>query len=195
MHMIRRRARARVVSTSKARSAIPAAKPAQRDLVIQSVLDPSVRSVEFLHRVVHDGHAVETRSIVVRRDDGDYLMEVAGLAPTRDPVQDRILDLGLEASGIRRMKVSPETLRREPRYSNARLIWQHRETAVPGRDRERIVHYLAETGPRTLGMLMVDVATAIDLVTAVCALACDDIVDIDIDTVPLGHETIVRLRR
>jgi hypothetical protein len=195
MRMIRRSAHARVVTSSKARSAIPAAKRPQRDLVIQSLLDPSVRAVEFLHRVVHEGHAVETHSIVVHRDDGAFFLEVAGLSPERDPLQDRILDEGLKANNIHRMQVAPDELRREPRYSNARLIWQKRETPVSGRDRERILDHLAETGPLELGKLMADMETSIDIVAAVSALACDDAVDIDIDTVPLGRETIVRLRR
>jgi hypothetical protein len=195
MHMIRRPRASHVVISRKTTGAIPAHSPFARDLVVQSVLDPGVRRVEFLNQIVHDGVAVATRSIVVTRDDKRFLVDLVGSHSGRTPGQQQIVDLGLEALGIERIKVSPGAIKREPRHSNARLIWQHRGTAVSARDRSRIISYLSEHGPLVIGRLETDVDISIDMTTAVCALACDDLLEIDLDAAPLGRGTRVAIQR
>jgi hypothetical protein len=194
--MIRRpRPRAHLVSTRKTTGAIPAGVPLTRDLVVQSVLDSGVRRVEFLNQIVHDGSAVAMRSIVVTRDDKRFLVDLVGSHPGRSPGEQRTIDLGLEALGIERIEVSPDEIRRDPRFSNARLIWKYRGAPVPAKDRERIVAYLAEHGPRSIGWLEAGVDVSIDMMTAVCALTCDDQLEIDIDSAPLGRGTRVAIQR
>jgi hypothetical protein len=196
MPMIRRpRPPTHVVSTRKTTGAIPAGAPFTRDLVVQSVLDSGVRRVEFLNQIVHDGSAVAMRSIVVTRDDKRFLVDLVGSHPGRSAGEQQTIDLGLEALGIERIEVSPCAIRREPRFSNARLIWQHRGSAVSAKDRERIIAYLSEHGPRPIGRLEADVHVSMDMMTAVCALACDDFLEIDIDAAPLGRGTRVAIQR
>jgi hypothetical protein len=196
MHMIRRpRSRAPVVTTRKTPSAVPVGAPFSRDLVLQSVLDPAVRRVEFLSQVVHDGSAVPIRSIVVTRDDKRFLVDLTGSSPARSAHEQRTVDRGLEALGIERIEMPPHAIRREPRFSNARMVWQHLGTPVSRRDRHRITTYLAQHGPTRIGLLEVEVDTSIDMITAVCALACDDVLEIDIDAAPLGRRTRVAVQR
>jgi hypothetical protein len=195
MAMIHRpRARAGTISTRKTTGAIPAPLPLTRDLVVQSCLDRSVRRVEFLDRVAYDGTVVLARSDVVSRDDGRFFVDVPDTRPVRPVGHDEILRLGLYAQGITRIVVDAATIRREPRRGNARLIWEHRAAPVASRDRERILHHLAEHGPCTIGQLARRVTTA-DAMTTVCAMACDDLIDIDIDTAQLDDGTAVGLRR
>jgi hypothetical protein len=194
--MIRRpRLPAHVLSTRKTPSAIPVGSPATRDIVFQSVLDPAVRRVEFLSRVVHEGSAVAVRSIVVTRDDKRFLVDLAGPHGFRGTREQETVDRGLEALGIERVEVSAQAIRREPRFSNARLVWQHHGTRVPRRDRERVVAYLSQHGPTSIGGLEVEIDTVIDMTTAVCALVCDDLLEIDIGAAPLGRSTRVAVQR
>lgn len=196
MHMIRRpRPPTHVVSTRKTPSAIPVGSPATRDIVLQSVLDPAVRRVEFLSRVVHEGSAVAVRSIVVTRDDKRFLVDLAGAHGSRSTREQETVDRGLGALGIELVEVSSKDIRREPRFSNARLVWQHHGTPVPRRDRQRIEAYLAQHGPTSIGGLEAEIDTAIDMTTAVCALVCDDLLEIDIGAGPLGNGTIVAMQR
>jgi hypothetical protein len=197
MRMIRHhnRFRQNAVTTPKTRSAIPVTSPIHRDLLIQSTLDPTVRSIEFVNQVRHRGHAVATNTFVVHRDDGRFLMEVVGSRPQRDPDEDEALYLGLQAAGIQVLEVEPDEIRREPRYRNARLVWENREHQPSARDRERILDVLAENGPLSIGEIEDLTRTTSDIETAVCSLACEDIVEVDLDGGPLGAATVVRARR
>lgn len=193
MRAIRRRPN--VVSTPKTTTAIPAANPIRRDLIIQSALDPHVRFIEFVHKVVHRGLAVTAKSIVVHRDDGRYLMDLRDESPERTAEDDEALELGLRKLGIERREIDRAEVRREPRFGNARRIWEHRNDRPPVRYRQPVIDALSEFGPLSMRELEKAVTSSSDVFSTVCALACEDLVEIDIDSRPLGSETLVRLRR
>ncbi|QOZ51577.1 hypothetical protein [Bradyrhizobium sp. CCBAU 53338] len=193
MRTIRRRTP--VVSTPKTKTAIPVPDTVRRDLVIQTALDPHVRSIQFMHQVVHGGRAVTVGSIIVHRDDGDYMMEVVGPSPLRTPADDETVDRGLTARGIRRREIAREDIRSEPRFGNARRIWECRNDRHSARDRHRILETLGERGPQTVGELDRLVVTESGALSVVCTLACENALELDIDNHQLGPKTLVRPRR
>lgn len=195
MRMIRHRQHSNIVVSPKTNTAIPAPTPIHRDLLIQSVLDPHVRSIEFVHQVVHGRQTVDAKSVVLHRDDGHYLIEVVGARPHRDTEEEEALELGLRARGIQRLEMDPDDIRREPRFGNARRIWEHRNYHPAVRDRERIMDALYERGPQRIYELEDVVRASSDATSIVCSLACEDAVELDIDSMALGPDTIVRNRR
>jgi hypothetical protein len=194
IHHRRRRLSHNLVNSPKCAAAIHAASPLHRDLLVQSSLDPHVRSIEFADEVIHRDRAASPRSIVLNRDDGRFMMDVVGVDARRDPEDRQNLLTELDSLGISLLEVKPEEIRREPRCGNARRIWEFRDENPTMRHRDRILDFLSERGPQTVHELEV-LATSFDMLPTVCALACADIVEIDIDGCPLGSRTVVRARR
>lgn len=192
MNRRRKRLNPNLITSPKCTAAVPASMPLHRDLVIQSVLDPHVRSIELLP-ACHDrpGHAPR---LILHRDDGCFMVTIADTADGADleglPPQPQVFG----SRGLPTIRMTPDQIRREPRCGNARMIWSFRRDEPTMRQRERILGYLEERGPRPMGELEI-FATSIDVLPAVCALACRDIVEVDLDGRALGPRTLVKVRR
>jgi hypothetical protein len=183
------------INSPKTKSAIPVSSSLHKDLVIQSALDPRVRSIEFLTEVRHQDTAITVNSIVLRRDDGDYMLEIPGRRRPRDVDEENAVLLGLQSMGISLLEIDIDEIRREPRLSNAREIWGCKDLRVPIRDRMHIMTALSEDGPQSILALQDVVPATTDLASSLCALTCADLVEIDMDDRPLGPHTVVRARR
>lgn len=194
IHHPNRRPRSNFVNSPKCNSAIPAASPLHRDLLVQSSLDPHVRSIEFIDEIRHRGRAASPRSIVLYRDDGRFMLDIEGSGVDRDPEDTRHLVSKLRLQSIALLEIKPEEIRREPRFGNARRVWDFRDLDPTIRERERILARLDERGPQTVRELEM-LTTSCDVLATVCALACADVVEIDIDGPPIGLRTLVRARR
>jgi hypothetical protein len=192
IHRPNRRCGRHFVNSPKCVSAIPATSPLYRDLLIQSALDAHVRSIEFVDEIRHRGRAASPRLIVLHRDDGRFILDIAGIG--RNPEDKCSLLSELRLQGISLLEIGSEQIRREPRFGNARRIWEFCDLDPPIRERERILDCLYERGPQTVWELEL-LATSYDVLPVVCALACADVVEIDIDGPPLGPRTLVRARR
>jgi len=183
------------INSPKCRSAIPTKTALHRDFLIQSVLDPNVRSIEFLTEVRYGDAALTVNSIVVRRDDGNFMVEIPGRREPRDVDQENILTFGLQSIGLSILEMDIEEIRREPLLGNAREVWDCKDFRVSIRDRMHIMTALSEDGPQTILALQDIASTSYDLASSLCALACADLVEIDILDQPLGPLTVVRARR
>lgn len=196
MRMIRlARHRSNVVSTPKTHSAIPSVSAFHRDLLIQSTLDATVRSIEYVGRVHHGSRSAPANTLLLNRDDGRFLFDIVGARPDRVPDEEETLFFALKSEGIQLLELQPSEIHREPRFTNARWVWKHRENRPCSRDRERILDALGEYGPMSIGELDDYANAAADVDISVCSLACDDLVVVDLDSRPLGRDTVVRLRR
>lgn len=76
IHLGRRRRRSNLFNGPKCVSAIPVPTSLHRDLLIRSALDPHVRSIELRYEIVRSDDASPALPIVLRRDDGHYLVEI-----------------------------------------------------------------------------------------------------------------------
>ena len=184
-----------IVNATKCLTAIPIRTSLHRDALIQSVLDPHVRSAEFLKEVRFGADVVTVNSIVLRRDDGAYMLDIVGHTIPRDVDQEETLYSGLKSLGLSLLRLDAADIRREPKLSSAREIWSYRTFDVPPRDRTRILSALSEYGPRPLASLEDIVQSRFELSASVYRLACEDLVEIDIATRALGPNSIVRARR
>jgi hypothetical protein len=123
------------------------------------------------------------------------MMELVGQLPPRAPADDEAIDRGLSALGIRRREIAREDIRREPRFGNARRVWECRNDRHSARDRHRILETLSDRGPPTVGELESFIVTEAGVLGVICTLACENALELDIDTHPLGPKTLVRPRR
>jgi hypothetical protein len=175
--------------SGKTSAAIPARHPALRDALIQASLDPQVRSIVYVASTSVASEQVELDAIVIRRDDGRFLLDVVPARSTRD-----VKEQGLGELGLKQIILTTEEIRREPRYTNARLVWSCREIPVPVGLRMRILQILLDEGPMPLGELLKSIRSEHDPAPAVMALACADLLSLDIASQPLGPLTIARCR-
>eukprot|EP01037_Dinobryon_pediforme_P017818 gene17818-18045_t len=84
----------------------------------------------------------------------------------------------------------PGNIKTEPLFSNCQLVWRYRNKFVPAGDQVRVLHLLREEGETPLLETSYVTAGSRDGIGAVLALACRDLVEIDLAERPLGPDTI-----
>ncbi len=180
--------------SAKTATAIPARHPALREGLIQASLDPQVRSISFIASALVASEQVDLGAVVLERDDGRYLLDVVPARPIRDLEEDGLALTWIATLGLRTLTVTADDLRREPRYANARLVWSHNGVFVPIGLRMRILQVLIDDGPMAFGRLLAGVRSDRDPTPAVLALACADLLELDLLSGPLGPTTMVGSR-
>jgi hypothetical protein len=180
--------------SAKTTVAIPSACSLVRDALIQSTLDPSVRAIEFLAQARVAATQIDLNATVIVRDDGRFYLDVVEARQLRDAE-----DEGLALIAIADLDLVPITLRaadikREPCFANSRLVWSYRLHPVGITLRMRVLQILADDGPMTLSRLLSAVRSDRDPNPAILALACSDLIELDLVSRPLGPLTIARAR-
>jgi hypothetical protein len=193
-HQFRHKAAPALFSSPKCKVAIPVQHFRLRDALQQASLDPSVRTIHYRKAPDVYGAQPAQMGVVLEKIDGDFLLAVCETRPwrTEDELA-RLADM-LEAKGLRLLERDARDIRREPLFSNARTVWSNERFAVSVHDRLRIAAALDEDGPQSIGEIEERARPTCDIIAAVCALACEALVEIDIRETPLGPRSIVRAR-
>jgi hypothetical protein len=168
--------------SDKTAAPIPAQHPALRDVLIQASLDSQVRSIVYVP---------SADAIALQRDDGRFLLDVLPARRIRTSEEQQLAQIAVADLGLKSMVLTAEEVRREPRFTNSRLVWSHRYTPVPLGLRLRILLALRDEGPMPLGELLKSILSEVDPAPAVMALACANLVELDLLSQPLGPTTIV----
>jgi hypothetical protein len=184
-----------VFSTAKCPVAIPVSDSAFRDALILAALDPAVRSIEFLSLASISMFSFGLNGIVLDRGNARYFLHIERKDSYWSPVVEETLRQSLDERGLKYIKADSEYLRREPRLSNCREVWRYARASVPFCDRLQIMGCLAEEGPQSLFELEMRINPSNDLGASIYALACADLLELELETQPLGPRTIVRGRR
>jgi hypothetical protein len=151
-----------------------------RDALISATLDPVVRSI--------DGFPGATGFAIIARDDG---RRAFGL---NSDALSSVISIFRESPQFQPLILTEEELRSEPRYSNDRLVWSARRRRVSIGLRLQIQQILAEAGPMRLRDLISTIRVSRDSTTAIFALACSDLVELDLTSAPLSSESLVKCR-
>jgi hypothetical protein len=181
-------------SNPKCKVAIPVGNVLQRDAIQQASLDPSVRAIHYRKAPDPYGTPSTPLSVVLERIDGDFLLAIRETRPRRTEADlARLADV-LESNGLRLLERDASDIRREPIFSNSHTVWSHERFPVSVNNRLKIAAALAEDGPQSILEIEERARPTCDIIAAVCALACEALVDIDIRETPLGWRTVVRAR-
>jgi hypothetical protein len=180
--------------SAKTPTAIRARHPALREALVQASLDPAVRSIGYVASALVASDQVELDAVVVTRDDGLFHLDVVQARRIRDVDEERIFRLALIRLGIASLVVTAEDLRAEPMRANRDLVWSHRGRAVAVDLRLSILQLLADDGPMPLDRLLRSLVCGRDPAAAVMALACDDLLELDLTSDRIGPTTVVRSR-
>lgn len=184
---------ARFIS-AKTAAPIPARHPALRDALVQASLDPQVRSIAYLASANVASEQVELDAVILQRDDGHFLLDVIPARRIRDLEQEGLALIALSRLGLVPLTLTAEEIRLEPQFTNARLVWAYRGAHVPIGLRLSILQILLDEGPMPLGELLKSVRSERDPAPAVMALACANLIIVDLVSQPVGPATIVRSR-
>jgi hypothetical protein len=125
------RFRCDLFASAKTANAIPARHPALRDALIQASLDPQVRSIAYVASTSVASMQVELDAVVIQHDIRRFLLDVVPARSIRDVEENGHNQIALTELGLTQIILTTEAIRREPRCTNARLVWSCREISVP----------------------------------------------------------------
>jgi hypothetical protein len=180
--------------SAKTCTAIPTRCAHLRDALIQASLDPVVRSIEFIAAARVGATSIDLNAIVLERDDGRYLLDVVPARPLRDVEYDGLALIALEELGLPSIVLTAADIQKEPRFANSRLAWSYRLHPVGISMRMHILQVLSDDGPMMLGNLLDAVRSDRDPIPAIMALACANLIELDLVSQALGPATIARSR-
>jgi hypothetical protein len=180
--------------SAKTRVAIPTTCALVRDALVQATLDPAVRSIEFIPLARVAATPIDLDAIVIVRDDGPFYLDVVAGRPLRDADDEGLALIALADLGLAPITLTAADIKREPRFANSRMIWSYRMHPVGISMRMRVLQILADDGPMTLSRLLSAVRTDRDPNPAILALACSDLIELDLVSRPLGPATVARVR-
>lgn len=174
--------------------AIPVRHHLVRDALIQAALDPTVRSIEYLSEIRTAPATMKVDAIAIVRDGIRYSLDVVEARPRRSIAQRLMIAQALLDLGLRPLVRTESDIMREPRCTNARTVFEYAGRPVEIGLRLQILGTLTDDGAMPLGDLLNRLRSNRDPATAVMALACADLVELDLVSAPLGPQTIARLR-
>jgi hypothetical protein len=181
-------------TSSKCKAAIPIHEVLLRYALEQASLESTVRAIHYRKSSNILPQRMSLAGVVLDRADGSFLLKVCKTRPYRSVEEAAHLDYALQSNGLRLLERDALDVRREPLYSNARVIWSHRRYDIPLLDTLKIAAAL-EAGLQSARELNERARTASDIVAALCALACAGLVQLtNIDDTCLGPRTMVRER-
>jgi hypothetical protein len=181
-------------SGPKCRVAIPVHNILHRDALQQASLENSVRTIRYRQTPDLHGGQITLTGVILDKVEGDFLLMVCEARPERSQQEFHRLSELLAFNGLRLLERDASDIRREPRFSNVRTVWSHEHHHVGLNDRLRIAAALVEEGPQSVFELEKRARPSCDILAAVCSLACEDLLELNIDYTPLGCRTMVRSR-
>lgn len=193
-HQFRHRAARAFFIHPKCEMAIAVRDPLLLHALQQAALDRSVRAIHQQVGPEIECPQVSLAGVVLDRWDGSFLLEVHEIRPERSAEQAARLEFVLKRHGLRLLERDATDIRQEPLFSNVRLAWSFARYHVPITDRLRIALALEDGGPQSVLEVEERARPTCDTLAAVCALACQDLVGINISRDPLGPRTIVFAR-
>jgi hypothetical protein len=180
--------------SAKTVAAIPTRSPVRLDVLIQASLDPQVSLIDYVLGTTDASRTIIRDGIILQRDDGQFLLDFVPARLQSNSASDGCFQIASGKQPVKRLIISLEELTQEPRCSNARLVWSYRCRSVSIEMRMRILQTLLDDGPVQLGELLKSIRSHHDPAPAVMALACADLIFLDLKSYPLGPSTLVGYR-
>ena len=178
-------------TSPKCKVAIPVREALLRYALQQASLDPLVRAIRYRKAPEIECPKVSLNGVVLDRFDGNFLLKVCETRPKRSKEELARLTYALGRYGLHLLERESCDVKREPLFSNAREVWWHERYDVPLIDRLKIGASLDEDGPQPIFRLKKRARPSCDILAAVCALACENLVKLNIDDTRLGPGTMV----
>jgi hypothetical protein len=181
------------VSQKSGKLAIPVRHHLLRDALAQAALDPAVRAIEYLP-AVQASRTTKVDAIVLDRVNGRHYLDIVEARPRQSIAQHLFVAQALLDLGLRPHARTEEDILREPHCTNVRTVWALVGHPVPVGLRLQVLGALTDDGAMALAELLSRLRCDRDPAPGVMALACLNLIELDLTSAPLGPATIVRLR-
>jgi hypothetical protein len=181
-------------SSAKTRGAIPTDCGHIYDALVQATLDPSVDVIEYVSTVAVENLAVDLHAVIFHRDGDRHLVEFPDARPTCDIDQEGLMLLAVDKLGLPTTTITAADVLQQPRRENCRIVWECRFAHVSAGDRIRVLELLGEEGPISIARAAAEFRFSEDPVSALFAMACADLIEMDLADERLGPELPVRRR-
>jgi hypothetical protein len=162
-----------------------------RYALIELSLDAAVRSIGFIGTAHFEGLPVVLKSTTVNRDGRQYYLDIVEDREQRDLRAEGLALLALDDLGLTALEKSAADILADPLHANCETIWKHARDRVATEDQFEVLHILADDGPQALGRLALAARVSEQ---AILAMACADLVEIDIYDGPLSSRHMIRRR-
>lgn len=163
----------------------------QSDLAIQLALDPAIGSVRYIRSLDLLDRTVPIQMLVAETGDERVAFDIVDHRPERDLDEDGLLLLTLQHHRIRLVEIECATIDCEPRASNCRNIWRHRDRRVAAEVAKAIDRELSQRAGRTVRALGRKLGLHHPL-PIVCALICRKRLEADLGGRVFGLSSVVR---
>jgi hypothetical protein len=188
----RHRATVQLFSASfKCQVAVPVRDVLMRYALREASLDRSVKRIRYRTGPNIECPRVSLTGVVLDCEDGNFLLKVSERRPKRNAEELAHLSHVLKGYGLKLLERDASDIKREPMFSNARAVWEHQGRPVPIEERLEIGYALLEYGPQSISQLEEHVKPTCDVLAAVCAMACEGLVNLNVEDTRLGRGTIV----
>jgi hypothetical protein len=184
----------RLFLSAKTSTSIPAGSRIVLDALVQATLDPQVRSLGFVQTATVGAAQVALETIVVVRDDGRYYLDVVEARPVRGVEAEGLALIALRRLDLKALTLTSADIRKEPGFTNANTVWRYRMNPVGIVMRLKVLTVLLDEGPLRLGCLLKRIDVGRDPAPPIMAMACSDLIELDLASQALGPATIVRSR-
>jgi hypothetical protein len=169
---------------------IPGGSIARSTLAIQLWLDPGVRYFRLVSSLPVRDQVVPIQMLVADTNDGRVAFDIVDDRPERDLDEDGLLLIALQLHAIRLVEIDSAAIEADPRGSNCRNIWRHRDRLVHAQTILAVERALGECADPTIRSLG-DMIGVRHPMPTVCALICQRRLGIDLDK-RLTLQSIVR---
>lgn len=183
------------VSVKCVGSVVPLRHPLLRDALMQAALDPAVRSIEYLPTIPATPTTWAVEAIAIERDGARYYLDIVEARQRHSIAQRLMVAQALLDQGLRPLVLTEADVMREPRCTNARTVFEYAGRPVDLGLRMQILGALTDDGTMPLDELLNRLRSHRDPAAAVMSLACHDLIELDLDSTPLGPRTMTRLRQ
>ncbi|MCW6509862.1 hypothetical protein [Lichenifustis flavocetrariae] len=176
----------RTFRSAKTAHAVPIASDLVETALVQASLDPEVLVIAPVQPPTWSPDAHPVAHFVVTRADERIGVHVA--------VEDHTPDVEPSPDRLKTVVLRPADLRAEPFANNVRLAWACARRWYPAGDQVRILRFLQENGESSLIDAAQAASASSDPVATLMAMACRDLLELDLRSGPLGPETRVARR-
>jgi hypothetical protein len=130
--------------------------------------------------------------VINRIDGSNLLLKVCQRRPERSDDEFARLTYALERNGLGLLEREASEIKRQPLFSNARSVWDQQDYHVSLENRLRLSVALEEYGPQSILTLRKRAHPDCNIFLALYAMACENLVELDVYSARLGWGTVVR---
>lgn len=179
-------ASARTFTSAKTVHAVPLVCEAVESALLQATLDPEVLAIAPVRPPVWSPDAHPAAHFVLTNAVERFGVFVA--------FAEGMPAIEAHPGRLRTVVIRPADLDSEPFAANVRMVWACARRSYPAGDQVRVMQFLQEHGASPLIEVAQAASASSDPVATVLAMACRDLVELDLRSGPLGPDTRVTRR-